>query len=69
MSERKVGTTSTTPAIARPPACCASASDERAQVRVDAVAELDDEGRIAAGEEAGLGGGWHGLNNRHRVAL
>ena len=32
---------------------------ERAQVRIDTVAELHDQGRIAGGEKAGLRGGWH----------
>ncbi len=32
---------------------------QRAQVRVDAVAELHDQGRVAGGEKAGLRGGWH----------
>ena len=43
--------------------------DEPAQALVDAIAELDDEGGVAAGKEAGLVCGWHGLNNRHHVAL
>jgi hypothetical protein len=43
--------------------------DEPAQALVDAIAELDDEGAVAAGKEAGLAFGWHGLNNRHHVAL
>jgi hypothetical protein len=33
--------------------------DERAQMCIDAVAELDHESRIAGGEEAGLWGRWH----------
>ena len=33
--------------------------DECAQVRIDAVAEFDNEGRVTGGEKAGLWGRWH----------
>ena len=69
MSERKVGTISTTPGMAASSSRCASASTSAAQALVDAIAELDDEGGVAAGQEAGLRAGWHGLNNRHRIGL
>ena len=51
MSERKVGTLSTTPGIAAASMRRARASTKRAQVRVDAVAELDHQRGVAGGQE------------------
>ena len=60
MSERKVGTTSTTPGKPGGLQPLRQRQHQPAQARVDAVAELHHQGGVAAGEKAGLGGGWHG---------